>query len=145
MFFHSDKAKEIIHLQKQMDSDTVHRVKASLAKRGVILEQSAQWDKYLISRGVEALTYSDGTMVMHTKVSASGFFEELIHYGQIRSGRASYGDEMNLLLMEIEAKERLIKNRKGYSCYNKNTVKARPPAASFSYLLPKLQYEGKMA
>ena len=114
MFFHSEKAKEIISRQKQMDISVVQRVKASLSRKGVILEQSEEWDAYLVSQGMEATTFSDGTMIMHTKVSASGFFEELIHYGQIKSGRATYGDEETLLLLEIEAKERLIANRMVY-------------------------------
>ena len=51
---------------------------------------------------------------LHTRVSASGFFEELIHYGQVMSGRAISGDEENTLLMEIEAQERLIKHQSAY-------------------------------
>ena len=114
MFFHSEKAKEIILRQKQMDTGIVQRVKASLSKKGIILEQSEEWDTYLVSQGMEATTFSDGTMVLHTKVSASGFFEELIHYGQIKSGRATYGNEENMLMLEIEAKERLINNKLAY-------------------------------
>ena len=114
MIFHSEKAKKIILLQKQMDINVVMRVKASLSKMGDILEQSAEWDEYLVSQGMEATTFTDGTMIMHTKVSASGFFEELIHYGQIKSGRIIYGDEENMLMLEIEAKERLINHKKAY-------------------------------
>ena len=47
-------------------------------------------------------------------VSASGFYEELIHYGQLKSGRAVEGNAENQLLMEIEAQERLIKYQKAY-------------------------------
>ena len=53
-------------------------------------------------------------MVMHTRVSASGFFEELIHYGQVKGGRAIFGNEENMLSMEIEAQERLLENRRAY-------------------------------
>ena len=51
---------------------------------------------------------------MHTNVSASGFYEELIHYGQIKSGRAIENNVANNILMEIEAKKRLIKYQKAY-------------------------------
>ena len=82
--FYSEKSRGIIEKQTPIDEMIVKRVKESLAKKGIILEQSEEWDKYLITTGREAVTYTDGTMVMHTRVSASGFFEELIHYGQIK-------------------------------------------------------------
>ena len=97
-----------------MDKEVLARVKRSLATKGVIVEQSAEIDKWLISKGAEAVTFSGGMILMHTKVSASGLFEELIHYGQIRNGRVIEGDIENNLALEIEAKERLIKNRKAY-------------------------------
>jgi hypothetical protein len=53
-------------------------------------------------------------ILIHTRVSASGFFEELIHYGQVKSERAIFGDEENMLLMEIEAQEKLLRNQKAY-------------------------------
>jgi len=110
----SEKTREIITKQKPIEIDTVKRVKKSLADKGYVLEQSAEWDRYLETTGKEAITMSDGTIILHTLASASGFFEELIHYGQIRSGRAIYGDLENTLLMEIEAKERLIRSRNAY-------------------------------
>ena len=45
----------------------------------------------------------------------SRVYEELIHYGQINSGRAIPGNRINNLLLEIEAKERLINNRRAYN------------------------------
>jgi len=112
--FNSEKTVDIINKQKPMNPEVIKRVKESLLKKGTILDQSVEIDKYLESRGKEGITYSDGTIIMHTKVSASGFFEELIHYGQIKNGRAIYGDERNTILMEIEAKEKLIRNKKSY-------------------------------
>jgi hypothetical protein len=111
----SEKSREIINRQASMDKETIERVKAALLRQGVDLLQSYEYDEHLVKYGKEAATYSDGTMIMHTKVSASGFYEELIHYGQIKSGRAIQGDKQNELLLEIEAKERLIKYRKAYN------------------------------
>jgi len=111
---HSEKSREIIEKQVPIDKAIVERVKKALARKGVVLEQSSEWDRHLIMTGREAITYSDGTIVMHNRVSASGFFEELIHYGQVRSGRAVYGDEENMLLMEIEAQKRLLAFRGAY-------------------------------
>lgn len=110
----SEKAKKIIARQQPISQDIINRVKNNLAEKGIVLEQSTEWDRYLISNGNEAITFSDGTMVMHTNVSASGFYEELIHYGQIKQGRANAGDIENNLLLEIETKKRLIKNKKAY-------------------------------
>jgi len=111
----SEKAREIIDTQKPVDKSIFCRVKKALAAKDVIIQQSEELDAWLISKGVEAITFSDGsTMIMHTKVSASGFFEEIIHYGQIKGGRAAWGDRENILLMEIEAKEKLIKYYKAY-------------------------------
>jgi hypothetical protein len=76
---HSEKAKLIINKQAPIDLAIIKRVKEAFAKKGGILEQSVHIDNYLISQGKEAATYSDGSIIMHTKVSASGFYEELIH------------------------------------------------------------------
>ena len=110
----SEKAQEIIEKQKPIDPATIERVKNSLENKGVSLEQSDEMDKWLISKGAEAVTFSDGTIVLHTNASASGLFEELIHYGQVKSGRAIAGNDKNNLLMEIEAKEQLIKYQNAY-------------------------------
>jgi hypothetical protein len=55
----------------------------------------------------------ENTIWMHTNVSASGMFEELIHIGQLRRGIDPYDFATNLE-MEIEAKERLLKYSKAY-------------------------------
>ena len=111
----SEKVTEIINNQVPMNKTVIKRVKQSLLKKGVIIEQSEELDKWLVSKGAEAITFSSGTIIiMHTKVSASGFFEELIHYGQICKGLTIDGDKENNILMEIAAKERLIKNRRAY-------------------------------
>ena len=110
----SEKAAQIVNKQTPMDVATIERVKKALANKGVALEQSPELDKWLLSKNAEAITFSDSTIVMHTKVSASGFFEELIHYGQLKNKRAVFGDFENNLLLEIEAKERLLRYRKAY-------------------------------
>jgi hypothetical protein len=110
----SEKAAKIINNQIPMDKAVIERVKQALAKKGVIVERTAEWDEYLIFTGKEAAVFSDNLIVMHTNVSASGFFEELIHLGQIRSGRVIRGDDINNILMEIEAQERLIKYKRAY-------------------------------
>ena len=110
----SEKVQEIINKQVPVSKDILNRVKNNLTEKGIVLAQSEEIDNYLLSQSKEAATYSDGSMIMHTKVSASGFFEELIHYGQIKSGRAVVNDAENNLMMEIETKKRLIKYQKAY-------------------------------
>jgi hypothetical protein len=110
----SEKAREIIGRQTPMDKETIERVKTALSRQGVDLLQSAELDGWLISKGAEAITFSNGSMAMHTKVSASGFFEELIHYGQIKSGHVVDDNDLTNLLLEIEAKERLLKYKNAY-------------------------------
>jgi len=111
----SEKAEAIIVKQTPMDRATVERVKKALAKKGVVLAQSEEIDRNLISRGIEAAVLDPGGIIlMHTKVSASGFFEELIHYGQIQSRRFDMELSTEIIRMEIEAQERLIKHQKIY-------------------------------
>ena len=140
--FNSEKAKEIINNQQSMDMTVINRVKENLAKKGIILDQSAEIDNYLISRGKEAITFSDGTIALHTKVSASGFYEELIHYGQIKSGRTILGNDENNLLMEIEAKEKLIKYRNSYNITDYEIVILTETLNEYIMELEKLKKEG---
>ena len=112
--FYSEKSEEVRKNQNPLDITIVERVKKVLGKKGIVLHQSVDADRHLIADGKEATTYSDGTIIMHTNVSASAFYEELIHYGQVKSGRAVVGDAENYYLMEIEAQERLIKYQNAY-------------------------------
>ena len=87
MLFNSEKAAGIIAKQEPMDPKVIARVKASLEKQGGIIIQSEEIDRYLVSSGKEASTFTDGMMWMHTEVSASGFYEELIQLENLRKVR----------------------------------------------------------
>ena len=139
----SEKAIEIIHKQEPMDRKVINRVKKALASKGVDLLQSEEYDNWLIKQRAEAITYLSGTIIlMHTKVSASGFFEELIHYGQIKSGRVQEGKRENHLLMEIEAKERVIKHRKSYQVTDYEIENLTEILDCYKIELEKLREEG---
>ena len=113
--FNSEKSLEILSKQKPMDPEVIARVKANLEKKGIPLVQSEEMDRYLLSRGSEGVTfYGEPLIVLHTNASASGFYEELIHLGQILDGRAKENDEENKIMLEIDAKQRLIKYRRAY-------------------------------
>jgi hypothetical protein len=112
---YSQKTKDIISKQKPISIKIVKQVKDNLSKKGVVLEQSEEIDKILILHGKEAVVYAPGnTILMHTKVSASGFYEELIHYGQFKRGGFDISSPKDILELEIETQEKLIKFRKAY-------------------------------
>ena len=111
----SEKAKKIINKQQPISRDIVNRVKNKLAERGVVLEQSEEIDKNLVKRSREAVVYEPGDIIlMHTRVSASGFYEELIHYGQLKRRGFNTSSPVDVIKMEIEAQEKLIKYRRAY-------------------------------
>ena len=77
------------------------------------IEQNDEIDTYLERTGREATILSSGDIMMHSKVSASGLFEELIHWGQIKKYGTNISKVQNCLC-EIEAKEKLLQNAKAY-------------------------------
>jgi len=121
----SSKSEEIINRQTPVDPKTLERIKKALKAAGVSLEQTEENDMYLNSRGAEGIVFYTGDhpplIVLHTRASASGLFEELIHYGQIINGRmvgVDFDDLLELEIrkeeLEIEAKEQLIRNARIY-------------------------------
>ena len=111
----SEKSAEIIARQKPMRVEVIERVRANLENKGISLVQSEEINGFLLSRGSEGVTfYGEPVICLHTNASASGFFEELIHLGQILDGRVKENDDENRLLLEIEAKQRLLMNRRAY-------------------------------
>jgi len=115
MILYSRKSEDIINKQKPIDNQILQRVKNNLNKKGVDLLQSEEVDRYLVFRGIEATVFDPGDIIfMHSKVSASGFFEELIHYGQVKRGGFNKDSPEDIFIKEIEAQKRLIKYRNAY-------------------------------
>jgi len=112
--FSSKKVREVIEKQTPMNSNVIQKVKESLAKKGWSLEQTEEGDSLLENSGKEGMTFPSGIIILHTKASASGFYEELIHYGQIKANKGTYEPIENTLL-EIEAKEKLLKHSTAYN------------------------------
>lgn len=72
---------------------------------------------------------------MHTKISASGLFEELIHFAQIKK----YGPDISEIqncLCEIEAKEKLLRNVK---CYGITDYEVKIIKQSIEFYKEKLE------
>ena len=142
VLLNSEKAAEIIAKQDSMDPKVIARVKASLEKQGGIIVQSEEIDRYLVRHGREASTFTDGMMWMHTKVSASGFFEELIHYGQIKRGHVDFDNVESKIQMEIDAKERLIRNQHVYGITDFEVTVLAEALESYKARLEKLKVRG---
>ena len=142
MLLNSEKAAEIIAKQKPMDPKVIERVKTSLEKQGGIIVQSEEIDSYLVRSGREASTFTDGMIWMHTEVSASGFYEELIHYGQIKSGRVDFDSVKSIIQMEIEAKERLIRNQRAYGITDYEVTVLTEALESYKLQLEELREGG---
>ncbi|RYD26077.1 MAG: hypothetical protein EOP87_23340 [Verrucomicrobiaceae bacterium] len=101
-----------------MDPAKFERMKAAFERAGGTIDQSADAVRYLDMRGAEGLTLNAETMLLRPNPSASAVFEEFIHVGQFRRGRI---DSSSGLLMEIEAAERLINNRKAWGIPSSET------------------------
>jgi hypothetical protein len=113
LMFNSEKAEKIINNQVPMDKKVIERVKESLAKKGIILIQSEEMDRFLMQRCAEAATLAPGdVIIIHTKVSASGFYEELIHYGQLKRGDFDIYSKTDNLKKEIEVLKNNLENYK---------------------------------
>ncbi|MDR3305983.1 MAG: hypothetical protein LBS85_08200 [Clostridiales Family XIII bacterium] len=118
------QSRDILLKQKPMNVEIITRVKKNLRRKGVVLEQSQELDIWLESIGCEGITMPGDpevdalpTIVMHTGISASGFFEELIHLGQIQN----YGikgttamSNVERLGYEIQAKEKVLAHINAY-------------------------------
>jgi len=94
-------------------SAKLRRIKEAFEKSGGEMLSSPELDEYLDMREADALTLNEKLVIFrHARPpTASEVFEELIHTAQFRSGRVSTG---NAAMLEIEAKEKLIKNQVAY-------------------------------
>ena len=113
VLFWSEKTRKILENQKPVNKDLLNRVKKSFEEKGLSIAQGKDIDDYLERTGREATILSSGDMLLHSKISASGLFEELIHWSQIRK----YGPTISKLqncMCEIEAKEKLLKYATSY-------------------------------
>lgn len=68
---------------------------------------------YLASNQAEGVTYNATTILLVKNPGRAAVFEELINSAQYRQGKND-GSALSRILCEIEAQEKLIKNRKAY-------------------------------
>ena len=111
-----------------MDNRQFSQMKKNLEKKGVVIIQDEDGDKFLKAMGAEAITLSDGSAVIFQSgrvPSASAMFEEVIHTTQIRKHGVidSVGEHQSFieyLNREIEANEKLLKNKTVYKLTEKD-------------------------
>lgn len=92
-------------------------MKSAFEKNGGVIDQSIDAQRYLEMRGAEGLTFNAKTILLPANPTTSAVFEELIHTAQHRTGRFSAaiercGTVRATQRMEIEAAEKLIRNRR---------------------------------
>ena len=109
----SEKSEEILSNQKLVDPLLLNNVTNRLKEQGITVWMDNEADRFLNRGGAEATTMYPDIIAFHSKLSASGMYEELIHLAQIRKlGREPTAIET--IKMEIEAKEKLLRNSKAY-------------------------------
>lgn len=109
----SEKSEEILSNQKLVDPLLLNNVTNRLKEQGITVWMDDEADRFLNNKGAEATTMYPDIIAFHSKLSASGMYEELIHLAQIRKlGREPTAIET--IKMEIEAKEKLLRNSKAY-------------------------------
>lgn len=109
----SEKSEEILDKQKLVDPSLLNSVTNRLKEQGITVWMDNEADRFLNRGGAEATTMYPDIIAFHSKLSASGMYEELIHLAQIRKlGREPTAIET--IKMEIEAKEKLLRNSKAY-------------------------------
>lgn len=105
-----------------MDEQQFAKIKEGLEKQGISVIQDVDGDAFLKAMNAEAMTLSDGSAIIFQSgrtPSASAVFEETIHSTQIRKNGmiTTSGDvssTMEYLNREIEANEKLLKNKDAY-------------------------------
>ena len=103
------------------------RMKAAFEKNGGKILMNKDVDGYLKYHGAEGVTDNATSMMLRSDASRSAVFEEFIHTAQHRTGRynatieATKSNARTSLLMEIEAAEKLIRNRKAWQLPNNET------------------------
>lgn len=80
----SEKSEEILDKQKLVDPSLLNSVTNRLKEQGITVWMDNEADRFLNNSGAEATTMYPDIIAFHSKLSASGMYEELIHLAQIR-------------------------------------------------------------
>lgn len=133
----SEKSEEILSKQKLVDGVLLEKVVKNLRKQDITVWMDNEADRFLNKKGAEATTMNPNIIIFHSKLSASGMYEELIHLAQIRKlGREP--TSLERIKMEIEAKEKLLRNKKSYGITDYEEDVIKDSINHYSKLLEKI-------
>ena len=133
----SEKSEEILSKQKLVDAVLLEKVVKNLRKQDITVWMDNEADRFLNIKGAEATTMYPDIIIFHSKLSASGMYEELIHLAQIRKlGREP--TSLERIKMEIEAKEKLLRNKKSYGITDYEEDVIKESINHYSKLLEKI-------
>lgn len=111
--FNSEKSADVLNKQPKVKPELLDRVIKNLNKQGYSVNKGEDVDRYLDTYGKEAVIFSSGDILFHSKLSTSGMYEEVIHLAQMR--RYGYEESRKMYVpLEIEAKTKILKNYKKY-------------------------------
>ncbi len=114
--FKSEKSKELLDKQPKVSSEIRDVIISDLKSKGALVNFGTD-DEFLEYKGAEGLTFvtTDGVQILyHSKLSASGLYEEKIHFEQIQKYGEKYCKQ-HYHELEIQAKENLLTNADKYN------------------------------
>lgn len=92
--------------QAEVDAITV-----DFRAAGGVVDQGADAQRYLRTRGAGGLTLNQGTILLPANPTRTAVYEELVHAEQFRRGVTIEAGRGGVLRFEAEAAEALIRNR----------------------------------
>jgi len=109
-----------------IDPALFSRMKSAFQRSGGTIDQSTSAQTFLRSRQAEGVTFDSKTILLSKHPTRTAVFEEFIHTTQHRTGRFAkaideFGTTEAIRRMEIEAAEKLIRNRKSWQIPNAET------------------------
>lgn len=107
--FRKDRSGKIEPMPKKQ----LRKIQRAFQQQGGIIQMDKETDEYLKTKHAEGITYDSKTILLRQNHGRASVFEELIHTAQYRDGKND-GSRKSVLLNEIEAQNKLIKNAKAY-------------------------------
>lgn len=105
--------KKSVYRTDPMPKKQFRRIINSFERHGGKVLRNKEAEERLARLGVEASTINDKTVIFSRHPSRAAVFEEFIHVTQYKLGEND-GSYFSTLKCEIEAKEKLLKNKKQY-------------------------------
>lgn len=102
-----------VEIGEPMPREQFDRIRRAAEKKGIAILSDADSERYVLSRGAEAITLNADTICLMRTPSRVAVYEELIHATQYRRGEID-GSPLSIAKAEVAAKEKLLKHAKAY-------------------------------